>query len=76
MPDHAISDVASHSKLNKLINNGTNNNYGEWAMKLYHQLLSWGIWKYINGPELVAPIIPSLEEPSELTGPDKELSWR
>jgi hypothetical protein len=61
MPDNA-NDSVHRSELPKIVDDGTNNNYGEWVTKLYHKLRSWDLWKYIEGPESVPPIIPALHD--------------
>ena len=37
-------------------------------MKSHHQLRSWGLWKYIEGPGSEPPIIPPLQKTTECTG--------
>ena len=39
LPKHIVSDIATRSELTKLVDNGTNNNYAEWVIKSYHQLV-------------------------------------
>ena len=48
--------------LPKLIDDGNDNNYGEWKIKSYYMLRAWDLWKYIEGPESAPPIIPALRE--------------
>ena len=36
------------NELPKIIDDGTNNNYGEWKMKSYYKLKEWGLLKYIE----------------------------
>jgi hypothetical protein len=56
-------DENSHGKdLPKLLDDGTDNNYGEWETKSYHKLLEWDLWKYIEGPTSEPPAIPPLRE--------------
>ena len=62
----------SHSKLTKLVKNDINNNYMEWSMKSHHQLHSWGLWKYIEGPDLEPSIVPPLRKTMECTGHTKQ----
>jgi hypothetical protein len=56
-------DAAQCTQLPKLIDNGLNNNYGEWKTKSFHILRSLGLWKYIDGPLSILPVIPSLVLP-------------
>ena len=48
--------------LPKLIDDGNDNNYGEWRIKSYFMLRAWDLWKYIEGPESAPPILPALRE--------------
>ena len=56
-------DTAQRSQLPKLIDDGLNNNYGEWKTKSFHILRSLGLWKYIDGPLSIPPTIPALVLP-------------
>ncbi len=48
------------AELPKLLDNGTNNNYGSWKNQAYYKLQEWGLWKYIEGPRSQPPTIPTL----------------
>jgi len=61
MPN-TISDTAQRGELPKLIDDGTNNNYGDWASRCYHLLRTWGLWKYIAGSTSIPPDVPALVE--------------
>ena len=67
MPETS-NDNVSRGELVKLVEDDTNNNYAEWSMKSHHQLRSWGLWKYIEGPGSEPPIIPPLQKTTECTG--------
>jgi gag-polypeptide of LTR copia-type len=49
-------------ELPKIIDDGTNNNYGEWETKSYHKLREWDLLKYIEGPTSKPPTIPPLRD--------------
>jgi hypothetical protein len=56
-----MSDKLDSSRsLTKLVDDGINNNYGEWETKAYHTLRSWDLVQYIEGPESDPPLIPDL----------------
>lgn len=59
------------TELPKIVDNGVNNNYGEWKMKSYHKLREWDLLKYIEGPDSVPPAIPTLIQPTEYHGLDE-----
>ena len=42
----ANDDTVHRSELPKIIDDGTNNNYGEWETKSYHKLRDWDLLKY------------------------------
>ena len=52
----------------KIVDNETYNNYGEWKLKSFYQLRSWGVWKYIDGPESTPPVVPPLRKPATISG--------
>jgi hypothetical protein len=54
------NDTTHRTELPKIVDDGTNNNDGEWEMKSYHKLCDWNLWKYINGPTSLLPVIPPL----------------
>ena len=64
------SDSTNRSELPKLIDNGRENNYGEWKTKSYHKLREWDLLKYIEGPDSNPPIIPPLRERQTFHGVD------
>jgi hypothetical protein len=68
MPD---SESTHHTELPKIVDDGTNNNYGEWRTQAYHKLLDWDLWKYIEGPDSIPPFIPPLIQPIEHHGLDE-----
>jgi hypothetical protein len=55
-------DTVHRSELPKIIDDGTNNNYGEWETKSYHKFRDWRLLKYIEGPESHPPVIPILRD--------------
>jgi gag-polypeptide of LTR copia-type len=66
------TESAYRSHLPKLVDDGLNNNYGDWATKAFHNLRTWDLWKYIEGPHSIAPIIPSLREAQSHHGVDDD----
>jgi hypothetical protein len=56
------------TELLKIVDDGTNNNYGEWDTKSYHRLREWDLLKYIEGPTSQPPIIPPLRETATYHG--------
>ncbi|KAI0826156.1 hypothetical protein BC629DRAFT_1604338 [Irpex lacteus] len=46
--------------LEKLTDDGTTNTYGSWVGVAKSKLQLLNLWKYISGPESVAPVIPKL----------------
>lgn len=46
--------------LEKLTDDGTTNTYGTWVGVAKSKLQLLNLWKYISGPESVAPVIPKL----------------
>ena len=58
------------TELPKLIDDGTDNNYGEWKTKSYHKFREWDLLKYIEGPTSEPPIIPPLRETVTYHGVD------
>ncbi len=50
------------TELPKIIDDGTDNNYGEWKIRSYHKLREWGLLKYIEGPTSDPPFIPPLRQ--------------
>ena len=65
-------DAAQRSQLPKLVDDGHNNNYGEWETKAYHILRSWDLIKYIEGPTSTPPEIPELRLPESYNGMNDE----
>ena len=71
--DSSVDDkTASSGRLPKLVDNNHVNNYGEWKIQAKADLQSLGLWKYIEGPESIPPIIPPLVEDEYLEGSDGE----
>ena len=64
-------DSPHRSELPKLVDDGINNNYGEWKTRSYHKLREWDLLKYIEGPESEPPFIPNLQPPTEHHGLDE-----
>ena len=58
------------TKLPEIVDDGMNNNYGEWEIRSYHQLREWDLLKYIEGPTSQPPIIPPLRQPATYHGVD------
>lgn len=56
-------DAVHRTELPKIIDDGTNNNYGEWETKSYHKLREWDLLMYVEGPTSQPPIIPPLRHP-------------
>ena len=57
-------------ELDKLVDDGFNNNYGEWETKAYHKLCEWNLWEYIEGDTSNPPIIPPLCQTATYHGVD------
>jgi hypothetical protein len=72
MPNDTVTDADYHGDLPKLIDDGNNNNFGEWQKKSYLQLLSWDLWKYIDGPDSAPPDIPILRQTTAHQGTDQD----
>jgi hypothetical protein len=70
--EHTITEFARRGTLPALTDDGNSNNYNEWVTKSRHSLKTWGLWKYIDGPHSIPPIIPPLSEAQEITAPDKD----
>ncbi|TDL20742.1 hypothetical protein BD410DRAFT_804660 [Rickenella mellea] len=66
MTDSSKSE--SREELTKLVDNGIENNFGEFKAKSKFQLKHLGLWKYIEGPLSVPPVIPKLVEPKAHQG--------
>jgi hypothetical protein len=66
------SKTLSSGKLLKLIDNGKINNYGEWKIQCQTEICSLGLWKYIEGPDSMPPVIPPLQEDTYMEGSDDE----
>ena len=64
------NDSTNRSELPKLVDDGRENNYGEWKTKSYHKLREWDLLKYIEGPDSNPPIIPPLRERQTFHGVD------
>jgi gag-polypeptide of LTR copia-type len=58
------------TELPEIVDDGTNNNYGEWETRSYYQLRAWDLLKYIEGPTSQPPIIPPLRETATYHGID------
>ena len=59
-----------HSELPKLLDDGANNNYGEWRTKSYYKLREWRLLRFIEGDDSEAPIIPPLRHEITTQGLD------
>jgi hypothetical protein len=68
----SVSDSARHEELPQIVDNGTDNNFGEWQMKASIMFQTWDLWKYIEGPDSEPPAIPPYRETKTVTGPDKD----
>ena len=66
------ADSVHRTELPKIIDDGTNNNYGEWETKSYHKLREWNLLKYIEGPDSEPPIIPPLRHTVTHHGVDND----
>ena len=64
------NETTQRTALPKIIDDGTNNNYGEWETKSYHQLRDWDLLTYIEGSNSQPPIIPPLRHTVAHTGID------
>ena len=62
------------TELLKIVDDGTNNNYGEWKIKSYHKLREWDLLKYVEGPTSQPPIIPLRHTTHHGVGDDGNLS--
>jgi gag-polypeptide of LTR copia-type len=54
MPDEISGELP------KIVDDNIDNNYGEWVFKSHLKLLSWDLWKYVEGPDSTPPAVPSL----------------
>ena len=61
------------TRLPKLKDDGTSNNYGAFETVASIKLEEQGLWKNIDGPESVAPVVPEVVEPIPLRGPLKSV---
>ena len=66
------SDTVHCSELPKLLDDGTNNNYGEWHTKSYYKLREWHLLRFIEGDSSEPPIIPALRHEVTTQGLDPE----
>ena len=67
-------DNAHRAELPKLLDDGSNNNYGEWKAKSFHKFREWDLLKYIEGPTSEPPVIPPLRQPTQYHGWHDELN--
>jgi gag-polypeptide of LTR copia-type len=65
------NDNTHRTELPKIVDDGINNNYGEWETKSYHKMREWNLLKYIEGPASQPPTIPLLREESIHSGLDE-----
>jgi hypothetical protein len=65
MPD---TDNTHRTELPKITDNGTDNNFGEWETQSYHKLRDWDMLKYVEGPDSLPPIIPTLRHTTSHRG--------
>ncbi|KAI0781569.1 hypothetical protein BC629DRAFT_1289769, partial [Irpex lacteus] len=64
--------------LEKLVDDGTRNTYGEWIGVAKSKLRLLHLWKYIEGPDAVPPVIPTLVQDARIQATDEktgELRW-
>src|SRR5258708_33963617 len=54
------NETTGHAELPKVLDDGTNNNYGSWKGRAYYKLQKWGLWKNIEGQGSHPPAIPIL----------------
>src|SRR5258707_10832340 len=66
------NETTGHAELPKVLDDGTNNNYGSWKGRAYYKLQEWGLWKYIEGPGSHPPAIPILHLATAYHGLDDE----
>lgn len=57
-------------ELLKLRDEGDTNNYGEFETKAKLKLLDLDLWKYIQGPLSIPPVIPALVKKRDIEAPD------
>jgi hypothetical protein len=53
-----MADERIESTLPKLLDNGSDNNYGEWEIKASRTLSLLNLWKYIEGPDSSPSVLP------------------
>ncbi|KAI0087256.1 hypothetical protein BDY19DRAFT_893441, partial [Irpex rosettiformis] len=58
--------------LEKLVDDGSKNNYGEWIGVAKSKLMLLHLWKYISGPESTPPAVPALIEDVRIQATDEE----
>lgn len=68
------SDYSNHSgkRLEKLVDDGTSNSYGSWVGVAKSKLKMLRLWKYIEGPESIAPVIPPLVLETRIQATDEQ----
>jgi hypothetical protein len=68
----SLGNSVLHEDLPLLVDDETHNNFPEWHLKVYILLQTWGILKYIEGPESARLDIPVLRESVITSGYDKD----
>ena len=58
-------------ELIKIVDNGETNNYAEFEIKSRFELDANDLWKYIDGPKAVSPVIPKLTKARSTRGKDE-----
>lgn len=56
--------------LTKLTDDGDKNSFDEYATKAQSKFDSYGLWRFIKGPDSVPPSIPRLKKQQQVTGKD------
>jgi hypothetical protein len=64
------ASAAYCGKLEEILDDGIDNNYGAWKIRSRLTLGTWDLWKYIEGPESEPPDIPALREAGTFSGYD------
>lgn len=64
------NDEKTPKKLVKLVDDGNTNNYNSFVINAKLKLTELGLWKYIEGPESIPPVVPDLVPTRQVQGTD------
>jgi hypothetical protein len=63
-------------RLAKLVDNDGSNNYAHWSAMTKLRLQYLGLWKYVEGPESVKPVVPAIEVERQVECQDEDGSMK